>query len=115
MYLKIANKYFFGATFITAWKVSAFGDFLVRIQSECGKRQTRKAPNTNNFYAVYVSWILQNLSYYIILYHCRMLSVDPFFLFVFYIYLLPKRKEDLEHIIENNYGMGSMIVLVVVS
>ena len=44
-----------------------------------------------------------------------MLSVNPFFFFVFYIYLLPKRKEDLEHIIENNYGMSSMIVLVVVS
>ena len=36
----------------TAWKVSLFGDFLPRIflfQSECGKKWTRKTPNTDIF------------------------------------------------------------------
>ena len=50
----------------TAWKLSLFGVILVhifphldwirrvslRIQSECGKLRTRKAPNMNTFYAV---------------------------------------------------------------
>ena len=50
----------------TAWKLSLFGVILVhifphldwirrvslRIQSECGKLRTRKAPNMNIFYAV---------------------------------------------------------------
>ena len=35
----------------TAWKVSAFGVFLVRFQSRCGKVRTRKTPNTDTFYA----------------------------------------------------------------
>ena len=58
--------------YITAWKVSVFGVFLVRIfphldwtrrdtsffvslriQSKCGKRRTRKTPNMDTFYAVY--------------------------------------------------------------
>ena len=36
----------------TGWKVSVFRIFLVRIQSECGKIQTRKTPNMETFYAV---------------------------------------------------------------
>ena len=40
-----------------------------------------------------------------------MLSVNP----IFFFYLSPKRKEDLEHIIENNYDMGNITVLVVMS
>ena len=39
----------------TAWKMSVFGVFLVRIQSECGKIRTRKTPITGTF---------TNLSYY---------------------------------------------------
>ena len=35
----------------TAWKVSVFEVFLARIQSECGKIQTRKTPNTDAFHA----------------------------------------------------------------
>ena len=35
---------------ITAWKVSVFRGFLVRIQSECGKIRTRKTPNTDTFH-----------------------------------------------------------------
>ena len=54
---------------ITAWKVSVFGVFLVRIflhsdwirrysvslriRSECAKTRTRKTPNTDTFHAVY--------------------------------------------------------------
>ena len=47
--------------FCTAWKVSVFGVILVRIfvhshwfriQSECGKRQTKITPNTDTFHAV---------------------------------------------------------------
>ena len=38
--------------FNTVWKVSVFGVILVRIQSECGKIQTRITPNTDTFYAV---------------------------------------------------------------
>ena len=34
----------------TAWKVSVIGVFLVRIESECGKIQTRKTPNTGTFH-----------------------------------------------------------------
>ena len=37
---------------VTAWKVSVFGVFLVRIQSECGKIRTRKTPNIYTFFAV---------------------------------------------------------------
>ena len=40
----------------TAWIVSVFGDFLVRIQSECRKVRARKTPNTDTFHAV-GSWI----------------------------------------------------------
>ena len=36
----------------TAWKVSVFGVFLVRFQSECGKMQIRKTLNTGTFQAV---------------------------------------------------------------
>ena len=50
-----------GVTFIaailmsfTAWKVSVFGVFLVRIQSECGKIQTRKIPNMDTFHPVLI-------------------------------------------------------------
>ena len=49
--------------FITAWKVSVLGVFLIyilphldwicHIQSECGKIQTRKTPSTDTFHAVY--------------------------------------------------------------
>ena len=39
-------------TRITAWKVSVFGVFLVRIQPKCGKIRTRKTPNTNTIHAV---------------------------------------------------------------
>ena len=52
--------------YLTAWKMSVFGVFLVRIfphsgwirrftQSECGKIRTRKTPNTDTFYAVFNS------------------------------------------------------------
>ena len=34
----------------TAWKVSVFGVFQVRIQSECGKIWTRKTPNPGNLH-----------------------------------------------------------------
>ena len=44
-----------------------------------------------------------------------MLSVNPIFFFFFFFFLSPKRKEDLEHIIENNYDMGNITVLVVMS
>ena len=40
----------------TAWIVSVFRDFLVRIQSECRKVRARKTPNTDTFRAV-DSWI----------------------------------------------------------
>ena len=40
----------------TAWIVSVFRDFLVRIQSECRKVRARKTPNTDTFHAV-DSWI----------------------------------------------------------
>ena len=56
-----------------------------------------------------VYWL--NFAKLILLYHCRMLSVNP----IFFFYLSPKRKEDLEHIIENNYDMGNITVLVVMS
>ena len=36
----------------TAWKVSVFGVILARIQSECGKIQTRITPNMDTLYAV---------------------------------------------------------------
>ena len=36
----------------TAWKVSVFEVFAVRIQPECGKMRTRKTPNTNTFHSV---------------------------------------------------------------
>ena len=35
----------------TAWKVSVFGVFLVRIFSHLDWKRTRKTPNTNNFHA----------------------------------------------------------------
>ena len=38
----------------TARKLSVFGVFLVRIQSQCGKIRTRKTPNTDPFHAVVV-------------------------------------------------------------
>ena len=37
---------------ITAWKVSVFGVFMFRIQSECTKIRTRKTPNIDTFYSV---------------------------------------------------------------
>ena len=48
-------------TFITAWKVLVFGDFLVpiashlRVQSECRKIRTRKTPSTGTFYTVHMT------------------------------------------------------------
>ena len=39
------------------WKVSVFVVFLVCIQSECGKIRTRKIPNTDTLYVV---WIHKN-------------------------------------------------------
>ena len=46
---------YFGLDFPgTSWKVSLFGDILVRIQSECGKMRTRITPTTDTFYAVSV-------------------------------------------------------------
>ena len=36
----------------TAWKVSVFGVFLVRIFSHLDWKRTRKTPNTNTFHAV---------------------------------------------------------------
>ena len=36
----------------TAQKVSVFGVFLVRIQPECGKIETRKTPNIDTFHVV---------------------------------------------------------------
>ena len=36
----------------TAFQVSVFGVFLVRIQSDCGKTRTRKTPNKDTFHAV---------------------------------------------------------------
>ena len=36
----------------TAWKLSIFGVFLVRVQSEFKKTQTRKTPNAETFYAL---------------------------------------------------------------
>ena len=49
--------------FSTAWKVFIFGVFLVRIQSKCGKKETRKIPNMDTFHAVffYSSSSLQSL------------------------------------------------------
>ena len=44
-----------------------------------------------------VCWL--NFAKLTLLYHCRMLSVNHIF---FFFYLSAKRKEDLEHIIENN-------------
>ena len=45
---------YFGLDFPgTSWKVSLFGDILVRIQSECGKMRTRITPTTDTFYAVW--------------------------------------------------------------
>ena len=41
----------------TAWKVSVFGVFLVRIQFKCGKIRTRKTPNTDTFHAVFIFWM----------------------------------------------------------
>ena len=41
-------------SFHTASELSVFGVFLIRIQSKCGKIQTRKTPNTDTFYAVLV-------------------------------------------------------------
>ena len=41
------------------WKVSIFGVFLVRIQSECGKIQTRKTPNMDTFHIVKALWDIQ--------------------------------------------------------
>ena len=42
------------SSFHTAWEVSVFGFFPIRIQSKCGKIQTRKTANTDTFYAVSV-------------------------------------------------------------
>ena len=39
---------------ITAWKVSIFNFFSSPYHSECGRIQTRKIPNTDTFYAVYL-------------------------------------------------------------
>ena len=36
----------------TAWKMFVFGIFLLSIQTECGKMRSRKASNTDTFYAV---------------------------------------------------------------
>ena len=44
-----ANK----ANTTTEQKVSVFGVFLVRIQSECGKKRARKTLNADTFCAVY--------------------------------------------------------------
>ena len=41
----------------TAWKLSVFGVFLVHIQSECRKIQTRKTLNTDTFHAVYTEFL----------------------------------------------------------
>ena len=46
----------------TAWKISLFGIFLVRINSECGKIRSRKTPNTDTFHEVLVTrrkWCLK--------------------------------------------------------
>ena len=63
--LVLPDSYF---TLCTAWKVSVFRVYLVRIfphldwygvspriQSECGKIQTRKTPNMDTFHAVQVT------------------------------------------------------------
>ena len=49
-----------------ASKVAVFGDFLVRIQSECGKIRTRKTLNTDTFQAVKITVINRCLSYYLL-------------------------------------------------
>ena len=54
------SRYIFNYWYITTWKVSVFGVFLVRIQSKWGKIQTRKTPNTDTCHAVQfltISWI----------------------------------------------------------
>ena len=48
---------FFPKEEVSAQKVFAFGVFLVRIHSKCGKIRTRKTPNTDTFSAVYASVI----------------------------------------------------------
>ena len=50
--------------FLTAWKVSVFGVFLIRIQSECSKIRTRKTPYTNTFLAVSLTHFVPLISFY---------------------------------------------------
>ena len=47
-----------GIEVITTWKVSVFGVFLVRIQSECRKIRTRKTPNMDTLHAVNICKII---------------------------------------------------------
>lgn len=46
----------------TAWNVSTFRLFLVRIQPECREILTKKIPKTDTFYAVIIKVYTQNIS-----------------------------------------------------
>ena len=52
----------------TAWKVSVFGVFLVRIPSECRKIWTRKTKNTDTFHAV-LFFLYIYIRFYVLSFH----------------------------------------------
>ena len=69
------------AAIITAWKVSVFGLFLVRIRSECGKIRTRKTPNTDTFHAVSSYSIVGAFSFEEIFQFCKFFN--PVYISIF--------------------------------
>ena len=61
--LKFGVYIVFLSKLVTAWKVSVFGDVLVRINSDCGKIRTRKTPSlfTQCVSYLFVSYFLFNI------------------------------------------------------
>ena len=57
--------------------MSLFSVFLVHIQSHCGKIQTKKTPNTDTFYAVFITPEIIRKPHSAILDLCKLLTPAP--------------------------------------